>query len=102
MVSFNSEYFLCPFDLNFVLEVDDAIPGDSVKTSCIPNLLSLKHEDVPFLSLPSDFGLYKFEYDTLGLEATCSDNKGTSHIFRHFTFQGISLYFMEQKLDKGT
>ncbi|XP_065582439.1 uncharacterized protein LOC136041655 isoform X2 [Artemia franciscana] len=59
-----------------IKKVDDAIPDDSVKTSCIPNLLSLKHEDVPFLSLPSDSGPHKFEYDTQGLEATCPDNKG--------------------------
>ncbi|XP_065582442.1 uncharacterized protein LOC136041656 [Artemia franciscana] len=57
-------------------EVDDALPDDSEKTSCIPNLLSLKHEDVPFLSLPGDSGPHKFEYDTLGLEAACPDNKG--------------------------
>jgi len=65
------------FNLNFVLEVQDALPVDSKKVFHFPNHLLLpKCEDVPLLDLPSISGPCKFEYNTQ--ESKCSNNEGTS------------------------
>jgi hypothetical protein len=69
--------FLCLFNLNFILEVEDALLGDNKKPFHFPNhLLSQKREDVPLLNLPSISGPCKFEDDTQ--ESKCSNNEGTS------------------------
>jgi hypothetical protein len=76
-------FFQCLFNLNFVLEVEDALPGDSEKPFHFPyNHLPPKREDVHLLNLPSISGPCKFEYDTQ--ESKRSNNEGTSETLCFF------------------
>ena len=69
------------FNLNFVLEVEDALSGDNEKPFDIPNYLFVKCEDVPLVNSPGISAPCKFEYNTQELEPKCSDNQGTSQAF---------------------
>ena len=74
--------FLCLFNLNFVSEIDDALPGENKKPFHIPNqFLSPKCEDIPCPIIPSISGPCKFEYETQESEPTCPDNEGISQTF---------------------
>ena len=80
---------MCLFNLLFVLEAEDALPGDIENPLYFPNhLLSPKREDIPLLNLPSISGPCKFEYDTQDSEHTCSNNEGISETL-YFLVIGI-------------
>jgi len=67
-------------NLNFVLEIDDALPGESGKPFHISNqFLSPKLEDIPII--PGISGPYKFEYEIQESGPTCSENEGISQTF---------------------
>jgi hypothetical protein len=90
-------------NLNFVLEIEDALSGDSEKPFHFPNhLLSPKREDVPLLNLPSISGPCKFEYDTQELQPKCSNNEGISETLYFCSLKCIGYYFIGQKQDKET